>query len=57
MAASRSLDYTPIASDYEQRYTAGVWSGVAATLRDLVKEESIRRAAITGSSTITSPKR
>lgn len=51
MAAARSLDYNPIASDYERRYTAGVWSGVAATLNDLVKEESIRQALEVGCGT------
>jgi SAM-dependent methyltransferase len=51
MAAARSLDYNPIASDYERRYTAGVWSGVAATLNEFVKEESIRRAVEVGCGT------
>ncbi len=51
MAAPRSLDYNPISTDYEQRYTAGVWSGVAAALQDLVKEEAIRRALEIGCGT------
>ena len=51
MTTTQPLNYNPIASDYDRRYTAGVWSGVAATLNALVKEESIRRALEVGCGT------
>lgn len=51
MSIEAPLNYTPIAADYHQRYTAGEWSGVTATIHALARAKTVRRALEVGCGT------